>query len=71
MRLISVLEHDRYTYRLGHKLLNGTYVWSRQYKFKASPYPGQDSLQSVVIFGDMGKVCFCAFVYVRQFVILL
>ncbi|KAF3333942.1 nucleotide pyrophosphatase/phosphodiesterase isoform X1 [Carex littledalei] len=44
-----------YTYRLGHKLLNGTYVWSKQYKFRASPYPGQDSLQRVVIFGDMGK----------------
>ncbi|KAK7837580.1 putative inactive purple acid phosphatase 1, partial [Quercus suber] len=44
-----------YTYKLGHKLFNGTYVWSQQYQFRASPYPGQNSLQRVVIFGDMGK----------------
>ncbi|CAL9184322.1 probable inactive purple acid phosphatase 1 [Musa acuminata AAA Group] len=44
-----------YTYKLGHKLINDSYVWSRSYSFKASPYPGQDSLQQVVIFGDMGK----------------
>ncbi|KAJ8774627.1 hypothetical protein K2173_017073 [Erythroxylum novogranatense] len=44
-----------YTYRLGHKLFNGTYVWSQEYQFRASPYPGQSSLQRVVIFGDMGK----------------
>ncbi|KAM7251251.1 hypothetical protein ACFE04_023134 [Oxalis oulophora] len=45
----------KYTYKLGHKLLNGTYIWSQEYQFTASPYPGQDSLQRVVIFGDMGK----------------
>ncbi|KAL0420865.1 UNVERIFIED_CONTAM: putative inactive purple acid phosphatase 1 [Sesamum latifolium] len=44
-----------YTYKLGHKLLNGTYIWSGIYQFKASPYPGQNSLQRVIIFGDMGK----------------
>ncbi|KAI7757741.1 hypothetical protein M8C21_031753 [Ambrosia artemisiifolia] len=44
-----------YTYKLGHKLLNGTIIWSQIYKFKSSPYPGQDSLQRVIIFGDMGK----------------
>ncbi|EOY01692.1 Purple acid phosphatases superfamily protein isoform 2 [Theobroma cacao] len=44
-----------YTYRLGHVLSDGTYVWSQQYSFKAPPYPGQNSLQRVVIFGDMGK----------------
>lgn len=44
-----------YRYKLGHRLLNGTYVWSQTYQFRASPYPGQDSLQRVVIFGDMGK----------------
>ncbi|KAJ4835221.1 putative inactive purple acid phosphatase 24 [Turnera subulata] len=44
-----------YQYRLGHALLNGTYVWSKFYSFKSAPYPGQDSLQRVVIFGDMGK----------------
>ncbi|XP_061985559.1 probable inactive purple acid phosphatase 1 isoform X2 [Populus nigra] len=44
-----------YTYKLGHKLFNGTYVWSQEYQFRASPYPGQSSVQRVVIFGDMGK----------------
>ncbi|KAK6251935.1 hypothetical protein QUC31_013655 [Theobroma cacao] len=44
-----------YTYRLGHVLSDGTYVWSQQYSFRAPPYPGQNSLQRVVIFGDMGK----------------
>ncbi|PUZ67580.1 hypothetical protein GQ55_3G447400 [Panicum hallii var. hallii] len=44
-----------YTYRLGHRLSDGTHIWSKSYSFRASPYPGQDSLQRVVIFGDMGK----------------
>ncbi|KOM32693.1 hypothetical protein LR48_Vigan01g224900 [Vigna angularis] len=44
-----------YTYRLGHLLSNGSYIWSKKYSFKSSPYPGQDSLQRVIIFGDMGK----------------
>lgn len=44
-----------YTYKLGHTLLNGTYVGSDMRQFKASPYPGQNSLQRVIIFGDMGK----------------
>ena len=55
-----LLQHCRYTYRLGHRLPNGTRVWSKSYSFKASPYPGQDSLQRVVIFGDMGKVDICS-----------
>ncbi|XP_021638176.2 probable inactive purple acid phosphatase 1 isoform X2 [Hevea brasiliensis] len=44
-----------YSYKLGHKLFNGTCIWSQQYQFRASPYPGQNSVQRVVIFGDMGK----------------
>ncbi|KAJ4915701.1 putative inactive purple acid phosphatase 1 [Raphanus sativus] len=45
-----------YTYKLGHRLLsNGAFIWSKEYHFKSSPFPGQDSLQRVVIFGDMGK----------------
>ncbi|KAL0903670.1 hypothetical protein M5K25_028068 [Dendrobium thyrsiflorum] len=44
-----------YSYKLGHQLFNGSYVWSKSYSFQASPYPGQDSLQRVIIFGDMGK----------------
>ncbi|CAD6269710.1 unnamed protein product [Miscanthus lutarioriparius] len=44
-----------YTYRLGHRLSDGTHIWSKSYSFRASPFPGQESLQRVVIFGDMGK----------------
>ncbi|KAL5815025.1 hypothetical protein ACOSQ3_025824 [Xanthoceras sorbifolium] len=44
-----------YTYKIGHKLHNGTYIWTKTYSFKSSPFPGQDSLQQVIIFGDMGK----------------
>jgi len=50
----------RYTYKLGHRLSDGTHIWSKSYSFRASPYPGQDSLQRVVIFRDMGKVWFFA-----------
>ncbi|KAL6543430.1 putative inactive purple acid phosphatase 27 [Orobanche hederae] len=44
-----------YTYKLGHELLDGTYIWSGIYQFKASPYPGQNSVQRVIIFTGMGK----------------
>ncbi|KAK6920512.1 Purple acid phosphatase, N-terminal [Dillenia turbinata] len=44
-----------YTYKMGHFLSNGSYVWSKTYSFKSSPYPGQNSLQRVIIFGDKGK----------------
>nr|CAB3496673.1 unnamed protein product [Digitaria exilis] len=44
-----------YTYQIGHRLFNGSVVRGHQYSFKAPPYPGEDSLQRVVIFGDMGK----------------
>ncbi|XP_043705689.1 probable inactive purple acid phosphatase 1 isoform X2 [Telopea speciosissima] len=47
--------NSMYTYKLGHRLFNGTYIWSQIYQFRASPHPGQDSLQRVIIFGDMGK----------------
>ncbi|KAL7606313.1 hypothetical protein Lser_V15G17398 [Lactuca serriola] len=44
-----------YEYRMGHMLSNGSIIYSKMYTFKSSPYPGQDSLQRVIIFGDMGK----------------
>ncbi|CAO2826982.1 unnamed protein product [Amaranthus hypochondriacus] len=44
-----------YMYRMGHLLSNGSYIWSKKYSFKAPPYQGQDSLQRVIVFGDMGK----------------
>ncbi|PON72154.1 Acid phosphatase [Trema orientale] len=47
--------NSKYSYKLGHILVNGTIIWSKSYYFKSSPYPGQDSLQRVIIFGDMGK----------------
>lgn len=45
----------KYDYRVGHRLFNGSYVWGKLNLFTSSPYPGQDSLQRVIIFGDMGK----------------
>ncbi|XP_058111916.1 uncharacterized protein LOC131255240 [Magnolia sinica] len=53
-----------YNYKLGHRLFNGSYIWSQTYHFHASPYPGQDSLQCVVIFRDMGKVGSALFLWV-------
>ncbi|CAE5957401.1 unnamed protein product [Arabidopsis arenosa] len=47
--------NSKYTYRVGHKLFSGAHIWSKENQFKSSPFPGQDSLQRVVIFGDMGK----------------
>ncbi|KAL0329422.1 UNVERIFIED_CONTAM: putative inactive purple acid phosphatase 27 [Sesamum radiatum] len=47
--------NTEYTYTIGHLLSNGSSVWGKTYSFRSSPYPGQDSLQRVVIFGDMGK----------------
>ncbi|MQL79800.1 hypothetical protein Taro_012250 [Colocasia esculenta] len=47
----------RYTYRLGHMLtINGSStVWSQEFSFRAPPYPGQNSLQRVIVVGDTGK----------------
>ncbi|KAM7480150.1 hypothetical protein LguiA_028363 [Lonicera macranthoides] len=46
--------NTRYFYKMGHMLVDGSSIWSKIYSFKSSPYPGQDSLQRVII-GDMGK----------------
>ncbi|KAF3774233.1 putative inactive purple acid phosphatase 24 [Nymphaea thermarum] len=54
-QLLFLIFRDRYTYRLGHRLFNNSYIWSQAYHFRASPYPGQESVQHVIIFGDMGK----------------
>ncbi|KAB1217429.1 putative inactive purple acid phosphatase 27 [Morella rubra] len=53
--LMSLWPNSVYTYKMGHRLSNGSYIWSKSYAFRSSPYPGQDSLQRVIIFGDMGK----------------
>ncbi|CAM6083490.1 unnamed protein product [Calypogeia fissa] len=45
----------KYFYRVGHWCGDGTYVWGPVGYFKGPPFPGQDSLQRVIIFGDMGK----------------
>ncbi|KAL5543906.1 hypothetical protein UlMin_007690 [Ulmus minor] len=47
--------NTKYTYRMGHYLNNGSFIWSKIYTFNSNPYPGQDSLQRVIILGDMGK----------------
>ncbi|WVZ65481.1 hypothetical protein U9M48_014836 [Paspalum notatum var. saurae] len=43
-----------YSYQIGHELPDRTVVWGKPSTFRASPFPGQDSLQRVVVFGDMG-----------------
>ncbi|KAI7748826.1 hypothetical protein M8C21_024913 [Ambrosia artemisiifolia] len=48
--------NTKYSYKIGHKLVNGTYIWSKKkFSFTSPPSPGQESLQRVVIFGDLGK----------------
>uniref|UniRef100_M8CDJ4 Putative Nucleotide pyrophosphatase/phosphodiesterase n=1 Tax=Aegilops tauschii TaxID=37682 RepID=M8CDJ4_AEGTA len=50
--------HERgswYTYKSGHELSDGTMVWGKSYTFRAPPTPGQNSLQRIIVFGDMGK----------------
>ncbi|KAM0896834.1 hypothetical protein ACQ4PT_022965 [Festuca glaucescens] len=47
--------NKEYFYKIGHELLNGTVVWGKSYTFKAPPTPGQNSLQRIIVFGDMGK----------------
>ncbi|XP_024542153.1 nucleotide pyrophosphatase/phosphodiesterase isoform X2 [Selaginella moellendorffii] len=44
-----------YFYKIAHKLKSGDTVYGPENHFMSSPAPGQDSLQRVVIFGDMGK----------------
>ncbi|KAK1357949.1 hypothetical protein POM88_051205 [Heracleum sosnowskyi] len=44
-----------HTYRMGHLSSDGSHKWSKTYSFRSSPYPGQNSSQKIVIFGDMGK----------------
>ncbi|XP_076891783.1 putative inactive purple acid phosphatase 27 [Bidens hawaiensis] len=53
--LNNLRANTMYDYRMGHRLVNGSIVWSQRYRFKSSPNPGQDSLQRVIIFGNMGK----------------
>ncbi|KAJ8634210.1 hypothetical protein MRB53_027546 [Persea americana] len=53
--LKNLWPNQEYTYKLGHRLNSGSYVWSKIYSFKAPPFPGQNSLQRVIIFGDTGK----------------
>ncbi|KAL5201042.1 hypothetical protein ABZP36_035396 [Zizania latifolia] len=43
-----------YSYQIGHELPDGTIAWGKSSGFRASPSPGQASLQRIVVFGDMG-----------------
>ncbi|KAG6553828.1 hypothetical protein Mapa_004745 [Marchantia paleacea] len=47
--------NQKYFYQVGHKHEDGSYVWGRPSFFKAPPSPGENSLQRVIVFGDMGK----------------
>ena len=54
--LIDCIALCRYHYKVGHKLKDGKYVWGEENFFTSAPYPGQNTLQRLIIFGDMGKV---------------
>jgi hypothetical protein len=45
----------RYYYKVGHRMKNGEHVWGPKYHFTSAPVLGEDTVQRVVIFGDMGK----------------
>jgi hypothetical protein len=47
---------NRYYYKIGHQFKDGNSTWGQENSFTSAPAPGQDSLQKVIIFGDMGKV---------------
>uniref|UniRef100_A0A453L810 Purple acid phosphatase n=1 Tax=Aegilops tauschii subsp. strangulata TaxID=200361 RepID=A0A453L810_AEGTS len=53
--LKNLSPEKEYYYKIGHRLRNGQVIWGKPKSFRAPPYPGQKSLQRVVIFGDMGK----------------
>ncbi|KAI4988855.1 hypothetical protein ZWY2020_036172 [Hordeum vulgare] len=53
--LKNLSPEKEYYYRIGHMLHDGKVIWGKPKSFRAPPYPGQKSLQRVVIFGDMGK----------------
>ncbi|XP_024519072.1 nucleotide pyrophosphatase/phosphodiesterase, partial [Selaginella moellendorffii] len=44
----------RYSFQVGHRLQDASFVMSPKMYFHSPPFPGQESLQRVVIFGDMG-----------------
>lgn len=41
---------------MGHALENGKYAWGKANHFTSPPFPGQKSMQRVVMFGDLGFV---------------
>ncbi|KAL6661856.1 hypothetical protein ACP70R_001240 [Stipagrostis hirtigluma subsp. patula] len=47
--------NKEYYYKIGHELPDGSVVWGKPYTFRAPPFPGQNSLQRIIVFGDMGK----------------
>ncbi|RLN32938.1 putative inactive purple acid phosphatase 27 [Panicum miliaceum] len=52
--LKNLWPNREYSYQIGHELPDGTVVRGKSSTFRAPPFPGQDSLQRVVVFGDMG-----------------
>ncbi|KAG0605547.1 hypothetical protein M758_9G067500 [Ceratodon purpureus] len=45
----------KYYYKIGHRFKDGKFTWGQENSFTSAPAPGQDSLQKVIILGDMGK----------------
>ncbi|KAL3687672.1 hypothetical protein R1sor_013981 [Riccia sorocarpa] len=47
---------SRYYYKVGHKI-GKKYIFGEEVnQFLSAPYPGEDSVQRIAIFGDMGKL---------------
>ncbi|KAH7296470.1 hypothetical protein KP509_26G024200 [Ceratopteris richardii] len=53
--LADLWPNNIYFYKVGHKHPNGTYLWDQVQNFTAAPFPGEESMQQIIIFGDMGK----------------
>lgn len=64
----ATLLRFRYYYKIGHELSDGSVVWGKPYSFRAPPSPGQNSLQRIIVFGDMGKVIL---ILIRYFMVPL
>ncbi|KAI5000246.1 hypothetical protein ZWY2020_004835 [Hordeum vulgare] len=44
----------QYSYQIGQEQHDGTMAWGKSFTLHTSYYPGQASLQRVIVFSDMG-----------------
>ncbi|XP_024356761.1 nucleotide pyrophosphatase/phosphodiesterase isoform X2 [Physcomitrium patens] len=53
--LSALWPSTKYYYKVGHQFMDGNFTLGPEKSFTSAPAPGQDSLQRVIIYGDMGK----------------